>query len=114
MKNLKDQRITRSKKVRGRIKSLKDMPRLSVFRSNKHIYAQIVDDQLSKTIAATSDVKIKNKQNKIESAKIVGASLAKKALAKKVTKVVFDRGSYKYHGRIRALAQGAREGGLKF
>lgn len=106
MKNLNTQRSKRAKKVRAKIVVKKVMPRLSVFRSNKFIYAQIIDDLSSKTLVASSDIKA--------NAKSVGAHVAKKALAKKIKKVVFDRGGYKYHGRVKALAQGAREGGLEF
>ena len=114
MKNLKSQRDIRRRKVRAKIKSTQAMPRLSVFRSNKHTYAQVIDDKLSKTIAAVSDIKMKNKSNKMEIAKSIGGNIAKIAIAKNVKRIVFDRGGYKYHGRIKALAEGAREGGLKF
>ena len=95
-------------------------PRLSVFRSSKYIYAQIIDDTVMKTIVSSSDVKSKNKAKseegtiKIQSAFAVGQDLATKALAKKVKKVVFDSGGNKYHGRVKALADGARKGGLIF
>lgn len=111
MKNLKSQRQTRARSVRAKISGA---PRLSVFRSNKYIYAQIIDDKLSKTLISASDVKIKGKGSRVENAKSTGTSLAKAALAKKITKVVFDRGSYKYHGRVKVLAEEARIGGLKF
>lgn len=90
--------------------------RLSVFRSNKYIYAQIIDDQAGKTLAAVShrDLKEGFKGTKTEKAKEIGKILAKKAIEKKVSEVFFDRGKCKYHGRVRALAEGAREGGLKF
>lgn len=90
--------------------------RLSVFRSNKYIYAQVVDDQAGKTLAAVShrDLKENFKGTKTEKAKEIGKILAKKTIDKKVSEVFFDRGKCKYHGRVRALAEGAREGGLKF
>ena len=86
---------------------------MSVFRSNKYIYAQIIDDEKGVTLAAASDVRAK-KGSKTERAKTVGAALAKSATAKKVKEVVFDRGGFLYTGRVRALAEGAREGGLTF
>lgn len=112
-KDLKDQRSTRTRKVRAKLRSRSNMPRLIVFRSNKYIYAQIVDDNSSTTVTASSNIKTKTK-GKIENAKIVGQNLAKKALEQKIKKVVFDRGGYKYHGRVKALAEGARGGGLEF
>lgn len=114
MKNFNTQRLTRAKKVRSRLVVSKIMSRLSVFRSNKFIYAQVIDDANSKTLVAASDKKAQTKKSKLENAKNVGEQIAKMALAKKIKKVVFDRGGYKYHGRIKALAQGAREGGLEF
>lgn len=91
-------------------------PRLSVFRSNKHIYAQIVDDTNNATLASANDehIKSKNKKNKTEIALMVGETVAKKAIKKKIKSVVFDRSGYRYHGRVKALADGARKGGLKF
>ena len=99
------------------------MPRFTIFRSGKHIYAQIIDDSEGKTLVASSDLKIarrKNIDNNIDStpkrktAFTIGEEIAKKAVAKKIKTVVFDRGGYKYHGRLKALADGAREGGLVF
>lgn len=87
--------------------------RLAVFRSNKVIYAQIIDDEKRATQVSANDRQIK-KGTKIEKAKLVGLELAKKALAKKIKLVFFDRRKYRYHGRVKALAEGAREGGLKF
>ncbi len=86
--------------------------RLTVFRSNKHLYAQIVDDGERKTLVSAGDQKLKG--TKTEKAKEVGKLLAQKASEKKIKEVVFDRGRFKYHGRVKALAEGAREGGLKF
>lgn len=93
--------------------------RLAVFRSNKSIYAQIIDDRQAKTLATASEKDldkkaIKNKITKMERAKLVGVILAKKALDKKIKQVFFDRRDYRYHGRVKALAEGAREGGLQF
>lgn len=92
-------------------------PRLCVFRSHQHIYAQLIDDEKGKTIVVASDnakTRPGKRQSKIDKSKEIGKLIAKKALEKKIEKVVFDRGGYKYHGRVKALAEGAREGGLKF
>lgn len=94
-------------------------PRLCVFRSLNHIYAQLVDDEKGKTIMAANDKEIKKgKRTKVDLAREVGKLIAKKAkdlpASRRVEKVVFDRGSYKYHGRVKGVAEGAREGGLKF
>lgn len=98
-------------KVRGTA----EKPRLSVFRSNDAIYAQIIDDTIGKTIIGVSEKLLgSTKGTKTENAKALGATLAQKAGEKKITSVVFDKGSYKYHGRVKALAEGAREGGLEF
>lgn len=88
-------------------------PRLSVFRSSKHIYAQIIDDSKGITLAAASSAALKS-GNKTDTATAVGKALAEAATAKGVKQVVFDRGQYKYHGRVKALAEAAREGGLDF
>lgn len=136
MKTKREKRQRRHKRVRSKIKGTSRLPRLCVFRSNKHIYAQLIDDEKGKTLVSASDLdiksKIKNKKQKTQTknkktektqkplsgkeavAYQVGQILAKKALEKKFEKVVFDRGGYKYHGRIKALAEGAREAGLKF
>jgi large subunit ribosomal protein L18 len=110
---LKGKRERRHKSVRRSITGVSDKPRLAVFRSSQHIYAQIIDDSKNETLVAESDLKIE-KGTKIERAKQVGESLAKKALKKSIKKVVFDRGGFKYHGRVAALAEGARVGGLEF
>ena len=94
-------------------------PRLSVFRSSKQIYAQIIDDEKGETLAAASSIEKANRDSlktgaNIEAAKVVGKLIAERAAAKGVKEVVFDRGSYMYHGRVKALADGAREGGLQF
>lgn len=103
-------RKIRHKRVADKIKNSQRF-RLAVFRSNKHIYCQVIDDKNAKTVASSSDIKLKGK-NKIENAKQAGLSIAKVSIAKKINEVVFDRGGYKYHGRVKALAEGAREGGL--
>ncbi|MCL5435329.1 MAG: 50S ribosomal protein L18 [Patescibacteria group bacterium] len=112
----KTQKQRRQARVRAKIFGTKDKPRLSVFKSNKFIFAQIINDEIGQTLIGISEKELpaKEKSNKTERAKQLGIVLAKKALSKKIKTVVFDRGSYLYHGRIKALAEGAREGGLKF
>ena len=109
------QRLMRHKRVRKNISGTSEMPRLNVFRSNSQIYAQIINDETGTTLASSSSVqlKIKNGGN-IEGAKLVGADIAKKDKEAKISKVVFDRGGYQYHGRVEALADAARENGLEF
>ena len=109
------QRLMRHKRVRKNISGTSEMPRLNVFRSNSQIYAQIINDETGTTLASSSSVqlKIKNGGN-IEGAKLVGADIAMKAKEAKISKVVFDRGGYQYHGRVEALANAARENGLEF
>lgn len=104
-------RISKHKTVRKHLGQL-DRPRLAVFRSSAHIYAQIIDDQAGKTLAHATDLKLKG--TKSEKALQVGQSLAKIAIGKKIAAVTFDRGGFKFHGRIAQVAKGAREGGLKF
>ena len=108
-------RKRRHLRVREKISGTKDVPRLNVFRSNKGIYVQVIDDETQKTLVSSSTVelKIKNGGN-IEAAKLVGEDIAKKCKAAKIKKVVFDRGGYLYHGRVEALAEAARENGLEF
>ena len=108
-----EKRTRRHRKIRSRISGTKNVPRLSVFKSNKFMYAQLVDDEAQKTLISASSLKLKLK-NKTESARETGKVLAKQAIGKKIKKVVFDRGGYVYAGRVRALADGAREGGLTF
>lgn len=91
-----------------------NLPRLSVFRSNKHITVQLIDDSKKTTLASSSDNKKRDKKNKMDIAHEVGLEIAKKASDLKMKKVIFDRGSYKYHGRVKSLAEGARKGGLVF
>ncbi len=117
-------RRNRHKRIRTKIFGTSQKPRLCVFRSSNHIYTQVIDDEKNKIICSVNDVlgkkaKIKSTakeglSGKKLSAFTVGKLIAEKALEKKIEKVVFDRGGYKYHGRIKALADGAREGGLKF
>jgi len=109
-------RIRRHKKIRRDIVGTKDRPRLCVFRSNQHIYAQLINDENAKVLMSVSDkdVKLKKGEKKGDAAKEVGKMIAKQAIESKIEKVVFDRGGFIFHGRIKALAEGAREGGLKF
>ncbi|MDO8572901.1 MAG: 50S ribosomal protein L18 [bacterium] len=106
-------RDRRRKRIRAKISGTLTLPRLSVFRSNKFIYAQLIDDEKSKTLMSASDHSVKGK-TKMERAKKTGTTLAEEAKKKHITKVVFDRGGFSYAGRVRALAEGAREGGLVF
>ncbi len=110
-----NRRQTLRYRVRNKISGTVSRPRLSVFRSNKEIYAQLVDDVKGVTLVATSTKMLGEvKGSKIEQANLVGKSIAEKALAAGYDAVVFDRGGYLYHGRVKSLAEGAREGGLKF
>ena len=106
-------RIRRHERVRERVSGSKDKPRLVVFRSLSHIYAQVIDDGAGRTLAAASDQGAE-KAKKSERAKAVGKTVAERAKAAGVDEVVFDRGGYRYHGRVKALADGAREAGLRF
>ena len=110
------QRIKRHSRVRGKISGSAERPRLCVFRSENNIYAQIIDDVAGGTLVSASTVEkaFEGKGGNSEAAKKVGAVLAERALQKGIEDVVFDRGGYIYHGRVKALAEGAREGGLKF
>lgn len=109
-------RLKRHLRVRAKISGTPACPRLDVFRSAKHIYAQIIDDENGLTLAAASslDKGFEGSGSNKEGAKKVGAAIAKRAADKGITEVVFDRGGYIYHGRVKELAEGAREGGLKF
>ncbi len=138
IRRFKNAKIRRKVKVRSKIKGTAKRPRLSVFRSNKAIYAQLIDDEKGKTLVAASEKELRTNKKKViaetrkerkrgkesprsqernsktEKAKLVGELLAKKALKKKIKSIVFDRGPYRYHGRVKALAEGARKAGLKF
>ena len=107
-------RIKIKKGIRSRIFGTNTRPRLSVFRSNTAIYAQIIDDLSGTTLASVSSKDITEKMKKVDSSSIVGKALAEKAKALGINEVVFDRNGYLYHGRLKSLAEGAREGGLKF
>lgn len=102
------------KRIRKTVKGTSETPRLSVYRSNKQIYAQVIDDSIGQTIVAASSRASNEKVNKTEQAVNVGKAIAEKAIAAGISSVVFDRGGYLYHGRIKALADGARNAGLKF
>ena len=114
----KEGRKKRHRSLRKRIEGTADRPRLAVFRSTRHIYAQVIDDRQNHTLTATSDKALtkegEKQPDKKARAKKVGAAIAKQCLEKGIDKVVFDRAGYKYHGRVSALADGAREAGLKF
>lgn len=132
----REKRYRRHRRVRAKISGTSKVPRLCVFRSNKHIYGQLIDDEKGKTLVTASDMELKSKVKSPASAKAtagkqkskekvvrtrkvaiayeVGRLIAEKAAKKKIKKVVFDRGGYKYHGKIKALAEGARERGLEF
>ncbi|PIS05418.1 MAG: 50S ribosomal protein L18 [Candidatus Buchananbacteria bacterium CG10_big_fil_rev_8_21_14_0_10_42_9] len=118
MKEGSTNKLSRAKRrqirVRTKISGTSFRPRLSVSRSARHISAQLIDDTVGKTLVFANDKEVKGEGTKSEKAKNVGQLLAQKAIQKKISQVVFDRRSYLYHGRIKALADGAREGGLKF
>lgn len=111
-------RIRRKARVRAQVYGTAKRPRLSVFRSLKHISVQLIDDEKSKTLVSATSQEVKKKKSqkvkKVDLAFEVGKLLAKKALDKKIKVCVFDKSGYKYHGRVKAIAEGAREGGLKF
>lgn len=113
MRKAMEQRRKRQTAIRGKMAS-SNLPKLSVFRSSKHIYASLVEAQTGKTLFSVSDKNVGGKVTKTEKAKVVGKQFAEKALKNKVKKIVFDRAGYLYHGRVRALAEAAREGGLEF
>ncbi|MHB8103942.1 MAG: 50S ribosomal protein L18 [Dehalococcoidales bacterium] len=116
----REARVRRHHRVRAKISGTPKQPRLCVFRSLNHIYAQVVDDSQGRTLVAAStlDAEIakdtNKKKNKTGRAELVGTLLAKRAVEKKISQVAFDRGGFKYHGRVKALAEAARKGGLKF
>jgi large subunit ribosomal protein L18 len=104
----------RAIRTRAKISGSAERPRLTVFRSGAHMYAQVINDETGKTLAAASDLKDKGDKKPLESAAVVGTEVATKAKAAGVTKVVFDRGQYLYHGRVKAVAEAARAAGLEF
>lgn len=130
MKNLqkikREKRLRRHRRVRAKIAGTAERPRLSIYKSSKHIYVQLIDDQTAHTLAEADDLEVKDRKSqsitktgqklkgKAAIAYQVGKLIAEKALKKKIKQAVFDRGGYKYQGRVKALAEGVREGGLQF
>jgi len=120
LKNTIERRLRKKGRVRKKIVGTPSRPRFTVFRSSRHIYAQIIDDSQGKTIVSTSSLsktlkdEVKGAATERDVCKLVGKAAAKLALEKKITEVVFDRNGYLYHGRVKAVADGAREAGLKF
>lgn len=111
----KEKRIKRHRRVRAQIRGTKNCPRLSVYRSGKHVFLQLIDDDAQKTIVGFSDKEVSaKKMDKSQRAFASGKLIAEKAKENKIKKIVFDRGGYRYHGRIQKVAEGAREGGLEF
>ena len=115
----RESRLRRAKRVRRRVSGSGEKPRLSIHRSNKHIFAQLIDDETGATVASAHDLKMDAPEEegvagKVARAKAVGRAVAEKAKEKGIETIVFDRSGYRYHGRVAALAEGAREGGLKF
>jgi large subunit ribosomal protein L18 len=107
-------RLQRKRRVRAKISGTQEKPRLAVFKSLKGIYVQAIDDVAGKTLASANLTEIKKAKNTVEGAKEVGKLIAEKCIAAKITAVTYDRAGYRYHGKVKALAEGAREGGLKF
>lgn len=114
MKTKQEKRIRRHKRIRSRVFGTSERPRLSVFRTSKHIYAQLIDDDNGKTLfsARSNEMKSKKSEGKIKLAFATGEEIAKQAVKNNITNVVFDRGGYLFHGRVKALAEGAKKGGL--
>ncbi len=107
-------RLKKKLRIRKKIAGSAERPRLCIFKSAKHIYASLIDDTTGKTLLALSSLNVKDELAGIEMAKKVGVEIAKKALSEKISSVVFDRNGFIYHGRVKSLADGAREGGLNF
>lgn len=107
-------RLRRKARVRSQISGTAARPRFSIFRTTTHIYAQLIDDEAWKTLCSASDLKINQKGTKTELAQLVGKQIAEAAQEQKISNVVFDRGGFRYHGRVQALADAAREAGLQF
>ena len=106
-------RLQRHKRVRAKISGTKEVPRVSVFRSSKHVYAQVIDDTTNKTLFSTSDADLKE-SNKTRNSLRAGELLGEVIKGKGIVKIIFDRGGFKYHGRVKALAEGLRNAGIKF
>jgi len=109
-----EKRVRLHKKIRSRVSGTAERPRLAVFRSNRYMYAQLIDDVKGVTVVSASDLSLSEKMNKVERARTVGKTLAEAAKKEKITSVVFDRGGFSYRGRVQALADAAREAGLLF
>ncbi|MCZ0932832.1 MAG: 50S ribosomal protein L18 [Oligoflexia bacterium] len=107
-------RLRNKARIRKKLFGTKEIPRLNVFRSGQHIYAQIIDDLSQTTLQSCSSLNLKEKSKAVETAKKVGEMIGKQAVDKKIKQVIFDRGGFIYHGRVKALAEGARSAGLKF
>lgn len=113
-------RLRSKTRIRKKISGTTEVPRLTIYRSLNQVYAQIIDDSTGNTLVSASSLskelaeQIKNSKGKISKSKLVGSLIAKKAIEKKISAVVFDRNGYRYHGRVQAIAEGAREAGLKF
>lgn len=114
MAEMKNRRIGRHRRLRMKILGTPERPRLCVFKSNLYIYAQLIDDTVGKTVGSSSNMKSTTKGCNIPAAKVVGAQIAESALKNGIKEVAFDRSGYRYHGCVRALADAAREAGLKF
>ncbi len=114
MVKIQDHRLSRKKRIRARLAGTTERPRLTVYRSLTQLTAQIIDDSTGKTLAAASTKGAKGAKPNMDGAKKLGAAIAEKAKAAGISSVVFDRNAYKYHGRVKALADAAREGGLQF
>jgi len=107
-------RLKKKLRIRKKVTGTAERPRLCIYKSAKHIYAALIDDGSSKTLMAVSSLNVKDQLNGVDMAKKVGVEIAKKAIAEKISAVVFDRNGFIYHGRVKSLADGAREGGLNF
>lgn len=119
VRTTREARLRRHRRVRGKVSGTAERPRLNVFRSLSQIYAQIIDDTAGRTVVAASSLEpavqtAAKGKTKVATAELVGSAVAKRALEKGITKVVFDRGGYLYHGRVKALAEAARAAGLQF
>jgi len=110
----RDGRLRRHNRVRAKVSGTAEIPRLNIFRSNKGLFIQLIDDVAGNTLASVKDAEVTTGKTKVEKAKEAGKIIAKKAQEKNIKKAVFDRGGYQYHGRTQAVAEGAREGGLEF
>jgi large subunit ribosomal protein L18 len=113
-KEKNQKRARRHARVRAKISGTATCPRLNVFRSNRTMFLQLIDDEKGKTLVSASSLEVKETGKRVDISKKLGNLIAQKAKVKKISNIVFDRGPYKYHGRVKAVAEGAREGGLNF